>query len=221
MARILILEDHDSIRDGVAAYLRREGHEVEARPDARDWDQLVGRFDLYIFDVLLPEGNGLALARSLRSVSDAPFLFLTARSDEADRLAGWETGAADYVVKPFSVQELVHRVRSILGRRVPARRRLVLSGAELLLDLAGRWVEADGRTVDLTAGEWSFLEALTARPGEVLSRKDLMSRALDYYVDTGERTVDTHIKNLRAKLGHPGWIETVRSVGYRFAGEPL
>jgi DNA-binding response OmpR family regulator len=222
VARILIVEDHESIREGVAAYLRQDGHEVTTRPDGSDLIALAPSFDLFVLDVMLPGRDGFALARDLRSLTSAPFLFLTARSDETDRIAGWEAGASDYVAKPFSPKELVYRVRSLLGR-VGSRSGVPTfegGGHRLEVDSAAHRLAIDGQPVELTPGEWSFLGTLVARPGVVLSRKDLMSAALLYYVDTGERTVDTHIKNLRAKLGDHPWIETVRGFGYRFGGSP-
>ncbi|MEI8094122.1 MAG: response regulator transcription factor [Spirochaetales bacterium] len=228
MARILVVEDHESIREGVAAYLRQDGHEVETRSEGNDLLAVATRFDLFLLDVMLPGRDGFSLARDLRKLTPAPFLFLTARGDEAERLAGWELGASDYVVKPFSPRELVHRVRAILRRRTaePAQalvRAYVLPGSRvgvhrLEFDDASRKVFIDGDEVLLTPGEWAFIDTFTARPGVALSRRELMSGALQYYVDTGERTVDTHMKNLRAKLGEQVWIETVRGVGYRFAG---
>jgi DNA-binding response OmpR family regulator len=219
----LIVEDHESIREGLASYLRQDGHIVETRGDGRDLAALADRFDLFILDVMLPGRDGFVLARELRALTDAPFLFLTARGTEADRIAGLEGGASDYIVKPFSPREVVLRVRGILGRRPAPPAGVVayhLEGHRLSFDLAAREIAVDGAEAALTAGEWALLEALSSHRGTVLSRKDLMSSAFEYYVDTGERTIDTHIKNLRAKLVFPGWIETVRGFGYRFAGDP-
>jgi len=221
LARILVVEDHAPIRDGVAAYLRQDGHEVDTRADGSGLAEEELDYHLLILDVMLPGRDGFSLARDLRSRLLVPFLFLTARGDEEDRIAGWELGAVDYVVKPFSPRELVLRVRSILRRTempVP-QRQYRLAGQVLLADRAARRLTLNGQEVFLTPGEWSFLETFLEAPGKALSRKALMVRALDYYVDTGERTVDTHIKNLRAKLGLVPWIETVRGLGYRFAGD--
>jgi len=222
MARILLVEDHETIREGVAAFLRGAGHEVEARGDGSDLISLADRFDLFILDVMLPGQNGFELAKELRSRTKAPFLFVTARASEADRLAGWELGAVDYVVKPFSPRELVFRIKSILSRQAVKQgpQAFVLENHQIFLELEDHRLWVDKIETVLTTGEWAFLQLFIERPGSVLSRKDLMSGALAYYVDTGARTVDTHVKNLRAKLASPAWIETVRGYGYRFAGIP-
>ena len=222
MPRILLIEDHESIREGLAAYLRQDGHEVQTRADGVGLESLALPFDLFVLDVMLPGKDGFALAALIRRRTEAPFLFLSARGTEADRIAGLEHGASDYVTKPFSPKEVVLRVRAILARRPISEPVIafVQGPHRLRLDGSAHRAYADGLELDLTPGEWSFLLALLERPGVALSRRDLMSHALEYYVDTGERTVDTHVKNLRAKLGTGAWIETVRGVGYRFAGEP-
>jgi DNA-binding response OmpR family regulator len=222
MARILVVEDHAAIAEGLAVFLQQDGHQVQIRPDGSDLEALAASFDLFVLDVMLPGRDGFALAQVLRPLTRAPFLFLTAKGEEADRLAGWDLGASDYVVKPFSAPEVVRRVRAILGRMNPfAARGFGLGEHRLVLEAESHRAFLDAREVALTPGEWSLLRLFLERPQAILTRKALMSEALSYYVDTGERAVDTHVKNLRAKLDELPWIETVRGFGYRFAGEAV
>jgi len=222
VARILIVEDNGAIAEGLAAFLKEDGHQTDTRANGNDIEALADRFDLFILDVMLPGRDGFALAAVLRQRTKAPFLFLTAKAEESDRLAGWDLGASDYVVKPFLPREVVRRVRAILGRLgTTGAYPFALGGDRLVFDPEHHRVFLDGDEVVLTPAEWSLLGLFVAHPGTVLERKTLMSQALSYYVDTGERAVDTHVKNLRAKLREVPWIETVRGFGYRFVGTPV
>jgi len=229
MARIFVVEDNESLREAVVSYLRLADHEVVEFPRLEGVEQALAAREpeLIVLDVMLPDGDGFQLARRLRKHSQVPLLFLTARTSESDRITGFELGADDYVVKPFSPKELTLRVEAILRRagsaaesvQGPMRRRL---GERLLeLDEPSHRALVDGRDLKLTAAEWKILKALAARNGTVVSRERLLGEGLEYLSAEGsERTVDTHVKNLRAKLGEAGWIETVRGFGYRFAGQP-
>ena len=151
-----------------------------------------------------------------------PLVFLTAREAESDRITGFELGADDYVVKPFSPKELVLRVQALLRRSGAAAAPQGAGGcwahgaSRLCLDAAGHRAVLDETDLDLTAAEWKILEHLALNAGIVVSRERLLGESLGYAYEGSERTIDTHMKNLRAKLGDPGWIETVRGFGYRF-----
>jgi two-component system, OmpR family, alkaline phosphatase synthesis response regulator PhoP len=196
---------------------------VESRGDSglRAWQQ--ARPDLVLLDLNLPGMDGLDVARQIRRESDTPIIMLTARAEETDRLIGLELGADDYIVKPFSPREVVARVRAVLRRSGPAggpaaaARRI--QAADLEIDLESHTVLRAGQPVELTPTEFNLLAALVAQPGRVFSRLQLLEAAQGTAYEGYQRTVDAHIKNLRAKLVEPGYIETVFGVGYRFRKE--
>lgn len=217
MSRILLVEDETAIADTVLYALRAEGHEVVHRGTARDALDEAGRerFELAILDVGLPDIGGFALCRELRACYDLPVIFLTAHGAEADRVLGFELGADDYVAKPFSPRELAARVRALL-RRMGAGAHPQAAGFEH--DVEGRRIRWRGHLLDLTRYEYGLLAALLARPGAVLSRAQLMDRVWGDAPESGDRTVDTHVKTLRAKLhaldAGADPIRTHRGVGY-------
>ena len=223
MPAILLVEDETVIADTVLYALRAEGFEAVHCLTGRDALRLAqaGRHDLAILDVGLPDIGGFALCRELRRERDLPVIFLTARDAEIDRVLGLELGADDYVVKPFSPRELVARVRAVL-RRVHAAAADVVAMTPVATgfehDADGKRIRYRGHVLDLTRYEYGLLAALLARPGAVLSRAQLMDRVWGDALDSGDRTVDTHIKTLRAKLralapdSDP--IRTHRSLGY-------
>ncbi len=222
MPTILIAEDEPAIAETVAYALRAEGHVAEhvllgeaVVPRVR-----AGGIDLVILDVGLPDASGFDVCRALRAASDVPVIFLTARESEIDRVLGLELGADDYVVKPFSPRELVARVRAQLRRRSPpAQTPWAVTGA-FEIDREGRRTRYRGQRLDLTRYEYGLLEALLERPGAVLSRAQLMDRVWSGALESGDRTVDTHVKTLRAKLravgGEPAEaaVRTHRGIGY-------
>jgi DNA-binding response OmpR family regulator len=226
MARIFLVEDNESIREAAASYLKLEEHEVVEFGGVADVLEVMRHKppDLAILDVMLPDGSGFALAKKIRAVSRVPLVFLTAREAESDRITGFELGADDYVVKPFSPKELVLRVQALLRRSGSAAARKGADGcwehgeSKLCLDAAGHRAVLRGSELDLTAAEWKIIEHLALNAGIVVSRERLLGESLGYAYEGSERTIDTHVKNLRAKLGDPDWIETVRGFGYRFAG---
>jgi two-component system catabolic regulation response regulator CreB len=219
MPRILLVEDETAIAETVLYALRAEGLEAvhcltggEALRRAREL-----AFDLAVLDVGLPDIGGFALCRELRRDDDLPVIFLTAQGAEADRILGLEIGADDYVTKPFSPRELAVRVRVVLRRRgrVPAG---TAEEGGFVHDADGRRVRYRGQVLDLTRYEYGLLAALLARPGAVLSRAQLMDRVWGDALESGDRTVDTHIKTLRAKLREVAPdadpIRTHRGLGY-------
>jgi DNA-binding response OmpR family regulator len=241
---IAIVEDNDNLRESVKAYLELEGYSVSEFPDLPSVDELTAANpDCVILDIMLPSGNGLLLGKQFRQLSDAPMLFLTARVSESDRITGLELGADDYVTKPFSPRELVLRVNALLRRwtgggqpgtagpaasstadhAVPPagadRREYLLGEHRIAISPANHRIEADGAEIKLTAAEWNIIEFISRRPGQLFSRMQLLEQCLDSMAEGSERTVDTHVKNLRQKLAVSEWIETERGFGYRFAGK--
>lgn len=234
MARILIADDEANIRDVVQYALERDGYAVETACDGADALARVaaGGIDLVILDVLMPELDGLSLCRKLRARGDIPIIFLSSRGEEIDRILGLELGGDDYITKPFSPRELSARVKTVL-RRVAARpgpssadgsadgaeggaRRVVHE--RLTIDLDAHELRVDGaHKIALTVTELRLLHAILERPGRVLTRNQLIDRAYGGDTHITERTVDTHIRRIRAKLRPFGVhaIETVHGLGYK------
>ena len=229
MATILLAEDNNLIREAVAGYLQLDGHTTLEFSSAAGILETVqrGGVDLLILDIMLPDGNGLALARSIRAspaCADVPIMFLTAKDSESDRILGFEQGADDYICKPFSAKELVLRVQAILRRTQPPHAQTELEfytwthgGDTVCMDAARHLLTVNGAPRSLTGAEWKIFTHLAAHCGQVMSREQILAECLNYFYEGSERTVDTHIANLRAKLGG-GWISTVRGYGYRFDG---
>lgn len=220
MPTILLAEDEPAIAETVLYALRAEGFAAEhcllggeVVPRVR-----AGGVDLVVLDVGLPDIGGFEVCRQLRTFSAVPLIFLTARSDEVDRVLGLELGADDYVAKPFSPRELVARVRARLRRHATAEDAAVRRHGRFELDPEARRIRYAGHALDLTRYEYALLAELLRRPGAILSRAQLLDRAWEDALDSGERTVDTHIKTLRAKLRAidpaPDPIRTHRGVGY-------
>lgn len=227
-ARILVVEDDRKTADLVALYLRHAGHDVRVEHAGDTAQRVLAAevFDLLILDVMLPGVDGLTLCREARQRTGTAVILLTARTQEEDRVAGLELGADDYVPKPFSPRELTARVQAVL-RRVPPASADVLARGRLRIDLARRDATVDGRTVSLTASEFAVLLALARRPGQVLSREQLLAHLPGDTTDTLDRTVDVHVRNLRRKIEPdataPTFVQTVVGAGYRFttdASEP-
>lgn len=222
--RILLVEDEKAIRDAVSAYLEREGYWVTAAADGEvaltEFDK--HRFDVVVLDLMLPKISGEDVCRSIRDLSDVPIIMLTAKGETEDRIAGLELGADDYLVKPFSPRELVARVRALLRRahadEEPQRDRLVFG--ELTIDVTAHKVFLGEEELDLTASEFKLLTTLARYPGRVYTRMELVEKVLGYDFEGYERTIDSHVKNLRAKIHDdprdPTYIWTVHGVGYRF-----
>lgn len=222
--RILLVEDEKNIRDAVAAYLERAGYWVTPAADGQEAVDAFSlhQFDLVILDLMLPRLPGEKVCRIIRDTSDVPIIMLTAKGEVEDRIVGLELGADDYLIKPFSPRELVARVRALLRRaHIDSEpQREVLDFGGLTIDLNGHKVLVNDEEVDLTASEFKLLTTLSRYPGRVYSRMELVEQALGYDFEGYERTIDSHVKNLRAKIGddprNPRWIYTVHGVGYRF-----
>lgn len=222
---ILVVEDEPSIAEVVSLYLRRAGYQVRVAPDGeRALHELGGQLpDLVVLDIMLPGVDGFELMRWLRDRSDVPVIILTARRDERDRIAGLELGADDYVVKPFSPQELVSRVRAVLrrsGRVHAGDQEKVLTFGDLTIDPQTRLVQARGVKISLTAREFDLLWLLACHPRQVFSRQQLLERVwgLSDFIDPS--TVTVHIRRLREKLerdpSNPEHIQTLWGMGYKF-----
>ena len=213
--RILLVEDEKAIREAVAAYLERENYWVTGAADGQQAVEEFNRhhFDLVILDLMLPKIPGEKVCRIIRDTSDVPIIMLTAKGEVEDRIIGLELGADDYLIKPFSPRELVARVRALL-------RRAHIDSEPQTIDITGHKVLVKDEEVDLTASEFKLLTTLSRYPGRVYSRMELVEKVLGYDFEGYERTIDSHVKNLRAKIGddprHPKWIYTVHGVGYRF-----
>ncbi len=223
MARILVIEDEPDLQTLLAYNLRQAGHLVECAGTAAAGLAQARRTppQLLLLDLMLPDGSGLdvckALKRELRTQA-IPVLFLTAKGEEIDRVLGFELGAEDYVVKPFSVRELLLRIEAVLRRtsQAPPDAECIRVG-ELTLERAAHRVIVAGTEVPLTALEFKLLLTLYERGERVQSREVLLADVWEIHADITTRTVDTHIKRLREKLGVAGsYIETVRGIGYRF-----
>jgi len=218
--RILLVEDERGIADFVERALRAQGHAVEVAADGVDGGhRAVGSdLDLVILDVMLPGRSGLEILEEIRTVKPAlPVIMLTARGEVADKVAGLDAGATDYMTKPFSVEELLARVRAHLRTPVQAETtRLVV--ADIELDMLRRTVSRDGEPVHLSAKEFDLLAYFMRHPGQVLSREQILNGVWDYNHDPGTNIVEVYVGYLRRKLALPDRpvpIQTVRSAGYR------
>lgn len=212
--RVLLIEDDLAIAESVRLGLEREGMTVTHVTNGRDALSAVDQ-DVLLLDIGLPDMDGFEVCRRVRAVSNVPIIMLTARGDEIDRVAGLESGADDYVPKPFGLRELVARIRAVVRRSssLPESKRLEVNG--LVVDLATRTVRFADKDIALTAKEFDLLAHLAQAPGVVHRRHDILESVwdTDWYGPT--KTLDAHVASLRKKLGHPEWIEAVRGVGFR------
>ncbi len=220
--RILVVDDEKKIVALVKAYLEQAGYHVFIAGDGQEALHIARRErpDLIILDLMLPKLDGWEVSRILRQESQVPIIMLTARVEDTDKIVGLELGADDYVTKPFNPRELVARVRSVLRRaQGPPLAAEVLRVGELILDRGRHEVTVKGKIVSLTPTEFNLLSVLMANPGRVFSRLELLDQVQGVAFDGYERTIDAHIKNLRAKIEadpkQPKYIETVHGIGYR------
>ena len=224
--KILVVDDERTLVKGIKFNLENEGYEVECAYDGAAAVDLArnSRFDLIILDVMMPEVDGLEACMRIREFSNVPIIMLTAKSEDADKLMGFECGADDYVTKPFNILELKARVRALLRRAAGAQRSrgTVLTAGDLSLNTEERVAVRDGKVVDLTAKEYDLIELLMRNPRRVYSRENLMNVVWGYTYAGDYRTVDVHIRRLREKLeknpAEPEYIMTKWGVGYYFKG---
>ncbi len=230
--RILVVDDDKEIVRLIRGYLEQAGYNVSVAYDGDDALYALRRShpELLLLDLMLPNRNGWELTRTIRSdthLADTPIIMLTARVEDTDKILGLELGADDYITKPFNPREVLARVRALLRRNYRAQNigpLQLLQVGDLRMDAQRREVTVSGHTIDLTRTEFSLLQALMQNSGYVFTRSELIERALGYSYESIERTLDTHIKNLRRKIGDdpksPQYIQTVYGVGYRLAELP-
>lgn len=219
---ILVADDEPKMRELISMYLVKEGYNVIAVDDGSKALEEIRKnkdLDLGILDLMMPEMDGFTLCQEIRSFSDLPVIFLTAKGEEYERLMGFNLGADDYIVKPFSPREMVARVKAVLRRvdssKVQGNMEII---DELAVDIDGREVTISGQKISLTPKEFDLLLYLIKNKGRVLSREKITENVWDYEYYGDQRTVDTHIKKLREKLGEIGerCIKTIWSIGYKF-----
>lgn len=228
-ARILLVEDEPAILESLAYVLGRDGFSVVTAKTAAEANAMAGGVDLVVLDLMLPDGSGFDLIRGWRATArPMPIIVLSSRDAEADRVAALESGADDYVTKPFSPREIVARVRAVLRRSATtassARPERPLQSPPITADARTRRALAAGRALDLTRVEFDLLATLLGSPGRVFTRAELIDRVWGDGFRITDRTIDSHVKALRKKIAEagaePSWIETVRGVGYRLSDEP-
>ena len=226
--KILIIEDEPDIRKTLEYNISREGYKVLSASSLSEGKEQINSsdFSLILLDLMLPDGSGLDLCREIKSDKDkspTPIIILTAKDDEVDKVVGFELGADDYVTKPFSVRELILRIKAILKRGESKKETLEVQRqfGELTMDIDSHEVFVNSEQIILTALEFRLLRQLVDRRGRVQSRDQLLSDVWGYSSEVSTRTVDTHIKRLREKLGTMGkYIQTIRGVGYKFSRTP-
>jgi len=223
--RVLVVEDDPRILEFIRKGLEEEGHAVDVARDgdeALDWPAVVD-FDAIVLDIMLPGRDGIEVCRTLRTRGvRTPILMLTARDTVEDRVAGLDSGADDYLVKPFAFAELLARLRALL-RREPVLLGTTLTVADLSLDTSTRQVSRAGQPVTLTNKEHALLEYLMRHPNQVLTRTMIAEHVWNFYFDTGTNVIDVHIRYLRRKIDDPHdlkLIQTVRGAGYRISADP-
>ena len=225
--KILVVDDEKLLVKGIKFNLENEGYQVECAYDGAAAVELArtGDFDLIILDLMMPEIDGLEACVKIREFSSVPIIMLTARSEDTDKIIGFECGADDYITKPFNILELKARIRALLRRAsgtVQAKQQSRITVGGLTLDMEQRVAIRDGETVELTAKEYDLIELLMKNPRRVYSRENLMNVVWGYSYTGDYRTVDVHIRRLREKLertpAEPEYIMTKWGVGYYFKG---
>jgi len=225
--RILVADDEPSVRDSVGYALAEDGFDVTSAADGDEAAEMVANgagFDLLILDIMMPGQSGLDICREVRSRSAVPIILLTAKDAEVDKVVGLEVGADDYVTKPFSVRELLGRVRAQLRRReldrAPLSQAVKVEAGPVAIDLVRHVATVRGEPVSLTRSEFQLLRLLVGRAGEVFPRRQIMEELWQTEFDGDERACDVHISNLRQKVERdpqdPELIVTVRGIGYKF-----
>jgi DNA-binding response OmpR family regulator len=220
---ILVVDDEPKIIKLTRDYLMKYGYRVISASDGAEALTLARREkpDLVVLDLMLPEMDGWEVCRTLRNESDIPIIMLTARSEESDQVLGLELGADDYITKPFSPHTLVARIRAVLRRAQGLLKPLaIIHAGDLEIDLDGHQVRLKGEVVHLTPTEFRILVLLAQHPGQLFTREQLVDQLYGISVESFDRSIDSHIKNLRRKLeanqAHPDYINTIYGEGYRF-----
>lgn len=224
MKKILIVDDEEKIREVIREYAEFSGYEAEEAADGMSAIGMVklNDYDLIIMDIMMPKLDGFSAVKEIQKIKDIPVIMLSARGEEYDKLFGFELGIDDYVVKPFSPKELMARVNAVLSRRDPSERKpsSVQKFEGLEVNMAARTITVDGKRVDLTPKEYDLLFYMIQNKNIALSREQLLGDiwGYDYYGE--DRTIDTHVKNLRHRLGpYQKFIVTIRRIGYKFEYE--
>lgn len=222
MEKILVVDDEENIRNIIKKYAVFEGYDVYEAEDGIEAVNLCrqNNYDIIIMDIMMPELDGFSACREIKKEKDIPVIMLSARGEEFDRIHGFETGADDYVVKPFSPKELMMRVAAVLKRNKNSQKELnIFESDGIKIDFSGRIVYIDGERVDMSPKEYELFFYLVKNRNIALSRERLITEVWGYDFYGDDRTLDTHIKILRKTLGkYSGKIVTLRGVGYRFEG---
>ena len=222
MAKLLIVDDEEMIREVVREYAEFDGYEVAEAGDGMEAISMcrLNDYDLIIMDIMMPKLDGFSACKEIRKINNTPIIMMSARSEEYDKLFGFELGIDDYVTKPFSPKELMARVHAVLARSAAATKEetsAVLKFGGLCVDMQGRSVTVDGQKIELTPKEYDLLFYLVENKNIALSRDKLLRDVWGYDFFGDDRTIDTHIKNLRNNLGpYRDMIITLRGVGYKF-----
>lgn len=224
MNKILVVEDEDILREVITDYLIEDGYQVLEAADGEKALELfqANSVDLVILDIVLPKVDGWSVCRRIRKSSGIPIIILTARSDEDDSLLGYELGADDYLIKPYSPRILMAKVKRFLEKYSGTADEMLVSAGGIVINMGSRLVSVDGNTINLTHTEFEILAYLMQNKGIVITREQLISKIWGYDFYGDEKTVNSHIRNLRAKLGSKGSrIVTVIRSGYKFEEEQL
>lgn len=223
---ILIIDDEERIIDVVEAYLAREGYKVFTATNGKKGLDTFNKeeIDFVVLDLMLPDLSGEEICKRIRSKSKVPILMLTAKVEESDRIHGFNIGADDYLIKPFSPKELIVRIRAILRRTsddVIKSDIIDFNNGDLIIDIIKMEVKKKSKLIKLTPSEFEILRLLSVNKGKVFSRKDLVIKVLGYDYEGYDRTIDTHIKNIRRKIEDDNfkYIKTVYAIGYKFLGD--
>ncbi|ANC18413.1 transcriptional regulator [Bacillus cereus] len=217
--RVLVVDDESDMRQLVGMYLDNFGYEWgEAENGKEALKKLeTDHYDFVVLDIMMPEMDGLSVCKEIRKTSDVPIIFLTAKGEEWNRVNGLRMGADDYIVKPFSPGELVARMEAVLRRYTKQEQQQEIQFGPILINEKSRRIEADGELISLTVKEFDLLYFLCQHTGQVFSREQLLEKVWGYDYAGSTRTVDTHVKTMRLKLGESGnYIQTVWGVGYKF-----
>ncbi|MGG5736653.1 MULTISPECIES: response regulator transcription factor [Bacillus cereus group] len=217
--KVLVVDDESDMRQLVGMYLDNFGYEWGEAENGKEALQKLenDHYDFVVLDIMMPEMDGLSVCKEIRKTSDVPIIFLTAKGEEWNRVNGLRMGADDYIVKPFSPGELIARMEAVLRRYTKQEQQEEIQFGPILINEKSRRIETDGQVVSLTVKEFDLLYFLCQHNGQVFSREQLLEKVWGYDYAGSTRTVDTHVKTMRLKLGESGnYIQTVWGVGYKF-----